>query len=102
MPGDYCFRMQKLDFIKRLEPLVYCFVVTLCEIKVSAVIDAISCNDQADGRHVKRSGLGCIGMAELHDLQLFALDESFGRRQLRAFQVSFRQKDLTYSGLIWS
>ena len=81
--------MQGLYFVERSEPIVYCLFVALRKKEVRVVVDAISSDDQSDGRYIQRSCVGRVGVAEVHDLELFALKikgisfEDSGRCQLR-------------------
>jgi hypothetical protein len=111
MAHDHGFRMQGLDFVERLEPLVYRLFVAFREIEVRVVVHAISGYDQIDRGHIQRSCVRCVGVAELNDLQLFALKvkgiaiEDFGRAANCDGSWPGKrgsQNDLTYSGLIWS
>src|SRR5215831_20540401 len=56
---------------------------------VRIVIDSIAGYNQADGRHVQRSCVECVGMAKPHNFELFTLEvkgiafEDFRKCQLR-------------------
>ena len=64
MAGYYSSRMQGLDLVQRAQPIGPGLVVALREIGMGVVVDRISRHNQANRRHMQRSSVDRVGMAE--------------------------------------
>ena len=56
------FRMQGLDYLERLKPLVQGLLVALCEVEVCVVVNTVARYDQTNGRHMQPRRMRSVRM----------------------------------------
>ena len=66
MSGYHYSRMQGFDLIQRAQPPTSGLFIALSEVRVRVVVDRIPGYNQANRRHMQRSGVLGVGMAKFY------------------------------------